>query len=67
MVLVFYADPEAYAMLDKMPEDIMQLWRRILIKNGCHLSLGIKIVAGLDEAVQHIQIHSTGHSDGIIE
>jgi len=30
------------------------------------LILGIRIVRNLDEAIQHIQKHSTGHSDGIL-
>lgn len=30
------------------------------------LVLGIKVVAGLDEAMAHIVAHSTGHSDGIL-
>ena len=30
------------------------------------LVLGIKIVSGLQEAVDHIATHSTGHSDGIL-
>lgn len=30
------------------------------------LVLGVKIVAGLDEAIDHIQKHSSGHSDGIL-
>ncbi|MBG0770185.1 MAG: glutamate-5-semialdehyde dehydrogenase [Anaerolineaceae bacterium] len=30
------------------------------------LVLGIKVVAGLEEALDHIQAHSTGHSDGIL-
>lgn len=30
------------------------------------LVLGIKTVSGLDEAIQHIAAHSTGHSDGIL-
>jgi glutamate-5-semialdehyde dehydrogenase len=30
------------------------------------LVLGAKIVSGLDEAIEHIQAHSTGHSDGIL-
>jgi glutamate-5-semialdehyde dehydrogenase len=30
------------------------------------LVLGIKQVSGLDEAIQHIAAHSTGHSDGIL-
>ena len=30
------------------------------------LVLGVKVVADLDEAIAHIQTHSTGHSDGIL-
>jgi glutamate-5-semialdehyde dehydrogenase len=30
------------------------------------LVLGVKVVDGLDEAVEHIAAHSTGHSDGIL-
>jgi Gamma-glutamyl phosphate reductase len=30
------------------------------------LVLGIRVVAGLDEAIAHIAEHSTGHSDGIL-
>ncbi len=32
----------------------------------CSLNLGIKVVGHLDEAIQHIRRHSTGHSDGIL-
>lgn len=30
------------------------------------LILGLKVVSGLEEAVEHIAVHSTGHSDGIL-
>jgi glutamate-5-semialdehyde dehydrogenase len=30
------------------------------------LVLGLKVVPGLDEAIEHISLHSTGHSDGIL-
>jgi glutamate-5-semialdehyde dehydrogenase len=30
------------------------------------LVLGLKVVSGLDEAIEHIALHSTGHSDGIL-
>ncbi len=30
------------------------------------LVLGIKVVEGLHEAISHITVHSTGHSDGIL-
>ena len=30
------------------------------------LVLGLKVVSGLDEAIAHIEQHSTAHSDGIL-
>ena len=40
------------------PEDFDTEWLSLV--------LGIKVVAGLDEALTHIAAHSTGHSDGIL-
>ena len=30
------------------------------------LVLGLKVVNSLDQAIEHVQAHSTGHSDGIL-
>jgi len=30
------------------------------------LILGLKVVSSIDEAIEHIQVHSTNHSDGIL-
>ena len=40
------------------PEDFDTEWLSLV--------LGVKIVKGLDEALAHIAVHSTGHSDGIL-
>lgn len=40
------------------PEDFDQEWLALI--------LGLKVVADLDEAIEHIQQHSTEHSDGIL-
>ncbi len=40
------------------PDDFDQEWMRLV--------LGIKVVSGLDEALEHIAQHSTSHSDGIL-
>jgi len=40
------------------PEDFDTEWLSLV--------LGLKVVDGLDEAIQHIQEHSTAHSDGIL-
>ncbi|MEZ4769689.1 MAG: glutamate-5-semialdehyde dehydrogenase [Caldilineales bacterium] len=40
------------------PDDFDQEWLSLI--------LGVKVVGGLDEAMDHIDAHSTGHSDGIL-
>ncbi len=40
------------------PDDFDQEWMRLV--------LGVKVVSGLDEAMDHIAAHSTSHSDGIL-
>jgi glutamate-5-semialdehyde dehydrogenase len=40
------------------PDDFDQEWMRLV--------LGVKVVSGLDEAMDHIAQHSTAHSDGIL-
>jgi glutamate-5-semialdehyde dehydrogenase len=40
------------------PDDFDQEWLALI--------LGLKVVAGLEEAIDHIQQHSTEHSDGIL-
>jgi glutamate-5-semialdehyde dehydrogenase len=40
------------------PEDFDTEWLSLV--------LGVKVVADLDEAIEHISLHSTGHSDGIL-
>lgn len=67
--VTFRLGPEALAVMadhpDLMmgvapagPEDFDTEWLSLV--------LGIRIVDGLDEALAHIQAHSTGHSDGIL-
>jgi len=68
--VTFVADPTAYALLTENgksnaaqispagPESFSTEWLSLV--------LGLKVVAGLDEALAHIEAHSTGHSDGIL-
>ncbi len=61
-----HADSEAFAMLDGNeakvvpagPDDFDQEWLSLI--------LGIKVVDGLSEAIEHIHAHSTEHSDSIL-
>ena len=62
--VTFRADPGAAALLvgsevfPAGPEDFDTEWLSLV--------LGLKVVSGLDEAVDHIARHSTHHSDGIL-
>jgi glutamate-5-semialdehyde dehydrogenase len=64
-----HADAEAFAILSTAnsgdialvpagPDDFDREWLSLV--------LGIRVVAGLDEAIAHIQEHSTEHSDSIL-
>lgn len=63
--VVFKAEPRAYELLKQDsrvepagPEDFDTEWYA--------LTLSLKVVDDLDEAIEHIRQHSTGHSDGIL-
>jgi glutamate-5-semialdehyde dehydrogenase len=65
--VTFRAEPRAAALLKEQdpalvqpagPDDFDTEWLALI--------LGLKVVDGLDEAIQHIATHSTAHSDGIL-
>lgn len=63
--VVFKAEPRAYQYLrddDRVepagPDAFDTEWYALI--------LGLKVVDSLDEAVEHIRVHSTQHSDGIL-
>ena len=65
--VAFKADAEALELLRGMenvsveaagPEDFDQEW--------LGLTLGVRVVGGVDEAIDHIQAHGTEHSDSIL-
>ncbi len=65
--VTFRAEPRAAALLNDQdpalvqpsgPDDFDTEWLTLI--------LGLKVVDGLDEAIQHISTHSTAHSDGIL-
>ena len=64
--VTFRAEPKAFACLPLLdpivspagPEDFDTEWLSLV--------LGLKVVDGLDEAIEHIAAHSTAHSDGIL-
>ncbi len=59
------ADPESLAILSDLPE-IEAAAPGDWDTEWLSLVLGVRVVDGLDEAMEHIHLHSTGHSDGIL-
>lgn len=67
--VVFCADPRAYEILRSahVPADLYEPVNDAdYDKEWLCLRLNVKVVDGLDEAVAHIQVHGTGHSDSIL-
>lgn len=60
----FRLDPKSFALVQDPSCSLaeMQDWSTEWLS----LVLGIKVVENLDEAIDHIHVHSTGHSDGIL-
>jgi len=71
--VTFRADNSAIPFILDENEGINQLPRSVLPAGPndfdtewLSLILGLKVVSGVDEAIEHIQAHSTHHSDGIL-
>jgi glutamate-5-semialdehyde dehydrogenase len=60
------AEPEAFAVLKGSPATVVPAGPNDFDTEWLALILGVKIVDGLDEAIAHIQEHSTEHSDSIL-
>lgn len=65
--VIFRLDQSVFHHLDIQPSDRFQPAQTgDFDTEWLSLVLGVKIVANLDEAIQHIEEHSTAHSDGIL-
>jgi glutamate-5-semialdehyde dehydrogenase len=63
----FKADHAAYEILKERFGDVVEpAGERDFDTEWLSLVLGIRVVNGLEEAIEHIAVHSTGHSDGIL-
>lgn len=60
------AEPEAFAILKEGPATVAPAGPHDFDTEWLALILGVKVVAGLDAAIAHIQEHSTEHSDSIL-
>ena len=63
--VTFKADPRAQALVGSS-EQVEPAGEKDFDTEWMRLVLGIKVVDGLDEAMEHIAEHSTQHSDGIL-
>lgn len=65
-----HADERAYAIIDAMPDHDPQLLKHATDEDWdteyLALTMGVKIVDSLDEAIEHINRHSTGHTESIV-
>jgi glutamate-5-semialdehyde dehydrogenase len=62
--VTFRAEPLAGEMLSH--QSVAPAGEKDFDTEWLSLVLGLKVVEGLDEAVEHIAMHSTAHSDGIL-
>ncbi len=62
--VTFRAEPKAAALIQH--ETVFPAGEKDFDTEWLSLVLGIKVVSGLDEAIDHIAAHSTAHSDGIL-
>ncbi len=63
--VTFRADPEAFAILGSDPR-VSAALEGDFDTEWLSLVLSLKIVENVDEAIAHIAVHSTHHSDGIL-
>jgi glutamate-5-semialdehyde dehydrogenase len=64
--VTFRADSTSAALLAPLPPSVQPAGPEDFDTEWMSLVLGIKVVAGLEEAVGHIADHATAHSDGIL-
>ncbi len=65
--VTFRVEPAALAALgNRFPEVVQPAGPDDFDQEWLSLVLGLKVVSGLDEAMEHIAAHSTQHSDGIL-
>jgi glutamate-5-semialdehyde dehydrogenase len=68
--VMFKADPVAMEALrlsrKDVPASVSPASEADFNTEWLSLVLGLKVVAGMDEAIEHIARYSTGHSDGIL-
>lgn len=62
----FRADEKACSILSGLEADVRAAGPDDFDTEWLSLVLGLRVVSNIDEAMEHIYLHSTGHSDGIL-
>lgn len=57
---------QSYALLDGLGFDISPATEQSFATEWLSLTLGIKVVSGIDTAIDHIRTYSSGHSEAIL-
>jgi glutamate-5-semialdehyde dehydrogenase len=65
MGVTFRAEPQAQSIVGTM-QNVYQAGDEDFDTEWMSLVLGLKVVSDLDEAIEHVNAHSMGHSDGIL-
>jgi glutamate-5-semialdehyde dehydrogenase len=64
--VVFHLDDNALALFGEGTGTVQKAGADDFDREWLSLNLSIKVVDGLDEAMEHIRAHGTAHSDGIL-
>lgn len=64
--VIFHLDDKAMLIFGETTQTVQQANTGDFDKEWLSLNLSIKVVDTLDEAMSHIRLHGTGHSDGIL-
>ncbi len=64
--VLLHVPAEVYGWFSEGQEGLRLCEEEDFDREWLSLHLGVKVVSGVEEAIQHIQEHSTGHSDGIL-
>lgn len=64
--VTFHLDEKAIALYGNQNDTVQQANPDDFDKEWLSLNLSIKVVDDLDEAIEHIRVHGTAHSDGIL-
>lgn len=64
--VVLHAEPRAYAILYDGPANLLEATAEDFSTEYLSLDLAVKVVHSVEEAVEHIRAHTSGHTESIL-